>query len=582
MSKGELYHELKKCKKIGRRIKEHRMQPLSSTNLGETVPRRELADQLVDAYLRTFEGVLRVLHVPSFRAEYERYWQNPDAVADHVRIQIQLCCALGAVFHDDEFSLRANAMRWIYEAQMWLMLPPEKARMTIAGLQIMCLLAQARSVCAVGHDLVWITAGGLVRKAMYMGLHRDPSQLCDMTTFRAEMRRRLWATILELNLQTSFDAGGPPLLSANHFDTRPPANLDDDQLVDEQDKDHVVDPAQDAAVTQMTVPLALHASIKVRMRLLQHANDFKTTDSYDDTLRFNSELTKAARALTQTLNTLTKSQERAANPKVTPFHSDMAEMVMYRCFHTLHQPVIVRSLHDPKYYFSQKMYLDGALKLTSICGLSGPQSPFNSEGDSSIGSTSRPALTEFQRLVVNGSGMFRNIPIQSIYGVVLELICRWGMRTIGLGYLPSVGGYDDLRTVLANTKVWTRRRISAGETNVKGTCFLACCIAHADALEAGMDKTKLQHELLRVATEAASLCVQDLQVLAERERVPMTTPMEANEEASYRGETETPEFGDMAMESMDWMGDWNTDDTNGFQWLMNTMPIMEAGYGAPL
>lgn len=517
---------------------------------------RQLADALVDAYLRTFEGVFRIIHVPTFKAEYERYWQNPSGCPDYFTIQLQLVMALGAPFYDDRFDLRPQATQWVYEAQLWLMIPPEKSRMTIAGLQIMCLLTLARSICAVGQDLVWVTTGGLLRKAMYMGLHRDPRVLADMTVYRAEMRRRLWATILELNLQSSFDAGGAPLISAHDYDTTLPANLDDEELSDKPDRDAASSARPESITTQMTVPIALLKSLSLRLSVLRHANDFRANNSYDETLRCNSELTKACRLLSHNLS----SHSSSTSPhKPSDFQTSMAELLLYRCFHTLHQPVIARSLDDPKFYFSRKMYLEGGLKIAHITGLSGPNRAFGP------GSETQPTNTDFYRLLTNGSGTIRNIPVQSVFAVVLELIYKGkDDQSLGLGYLPAMADYD-LRTTLRACKIWTLRRIQSGETNIKGYSFLGAAVGHVEALEAGLDETGIEAAILKGAEEATAQTLEELKVLAERQGI----PTEGTEDAGGGDEgiaslKEVPP--DDMMMSMDWMGDWQLEDLPTIPW----------------
>ncbi|KAL6860643.1 hypothetical protein ACO1O0_004671 [Amphichorda felina] len=619
LEKGNLAALLNRCKSLGRTIKRNRLQPLSTEGLGQrNMPSREVADRLVEAYLRSFEGVLRILHVPSFRAEYERYWHTPAAASDFFPIQLQLVMALGAVVDDDTFSRRALATQWIYEAQLWLMLPPEKRCMTLAGIQIMCLLTLARAVCAVGQDLVWITTGGLIRNAMHMGLHRDPRHLADMTTYRAEMRRRLWATILELNLQSSFDAGGPPLISALDYDTRAPANLDDDQLGDHLDRERIPAEGQPPdVVTQMSIPLELSKSLPLRLTLLRHANDFRAGDSYDETLRFNSDLTKACRSLSHRvaliLSRSSKQQqqqqqqqhqpgERPAAPRPTDFHASVAELLLYRCFHTLHLPVISRSLDDPRFYFSRKMYLDGALKITHICGLSGPRRadgpgrPHSDTGNSPADDTGRQ--TDLDRLLTNGSGTFRNTALQSLPPLVIELLqirraavgggyggegpCVEGEGEglglgLGLGYLPAVHDYD-LRATIEAGRLWMLRRIRSGETNIKGHCFAAACLRHLDAVEAGGDRAATKEAILQATEESGRLCYEVLKELAEREGVAVA------EEEDEKGEgegmqkdsgedvlgMETGVGGQVGVEGMtvDFMGDWTWDDMNDMNGLL--------------
>lgn len=505
-------------------------------------------------------------------AEYERYWQHPSTASEFFKIQLQLVMALGAPFYDELFTWRKRSTQWIYEAQMWLMLPPEKSRMTIAGIQIMCLLSLARSVCAVGQDLVWVNAGGLLRKAMFMGLHRDPGQLANMTTYRAEMRRRLWATVLELNLQSSFDAGGPPLISPLDYDVLPPADLDDCELDDRPD--HERPPKRSSeTVTQMSVPLELLKSLPLRLQLLGHANDFRTDDSYDNTLRFNSELTKYCRSLSQSLLTFSEDQKDKSTPRVSAFHISMAELLLYRCFHTLHQPVISRSLHDPKFYFSRKMYLDGALKITHICGLSGRPCPQDSENPSPEATSQR---SDYDCLMANGSGIFRNIRAQSQLAITLELIYNKSndKGPFGLGYLPAIQDYD-LHTTLQACKVWYLQRLRSGETNTKGYVYNASCIHHIAAVDAGLDEAGIQAEMLKGAEEAASTCLEILKETAQREKV-FDFWEEPRDEGGDGGEFGEGQLGmelgmgtgmDGAYTGMLFgMNDWGWDDMSGLLW----------------
>ncbi|KYK61972.1 C6 zinc finger protein [Drechmeria coniospora] len=540
--KTDFYHALIRCKALGRRIKQNRSRPLSSTDIGRHLPPRHVCDELVGNYLRTFEGVLRIVHVPSFKADYQRYWQKPDAAVDGFVIQMQLCMALGATLHDDLFTMRATSQQWIYEAQLWLMLPPKKSRMTILGIQIMCLLVLAKSICGVGPDLTWIIAGALVRKAMSMGLHRDPSHLGKMTTFRAEMRRRLWATILELNLQCSFEAGGSPLLSNSHYDTQPPANMDDELLGDEPDGDGQVGNALDTP-TQVSVQVAILKSLPLRLDLLVNTNNFRTGQSYDEVLRLNSELTKACRELSRKLSTLRSKAAGVPTVTITDFHISMSEMLLYRCFHALHQTFISKSFDDHRFYFSRRMCLDSALKLMHIWRLSGPHHPNPAGGRS-----------DFDRIIVNGTGMFRYIPVQALFFIAVELIHQKQGQSTSLGYLPSLGDLD-LRSCLVASLSWTIDRIRSGETNGKGHCFVAAVLAHVDALSDGLGKDEVDNAILQAALASVSRCLEALEDVAEREGLVPHEPT-----------TEMMQMEDVTDTQLDWMGDWVWDDTADMSW----------------
>lgn len=77
----------------------------------------------------------------------------------------------------------------------------------------------------------WLSAGSLIRFGMSAGLHRDASILGGaVSVFSQEMRKRLWATSVELELQASFDRG----MSASPVEIStqcgPPENIGDGDL----------------------------------------------------------------------------------------------------------------------------------------------------------------------------------------------------------------------------------------------------------------------------------------------------------------------------------------------------------------
>ncbi|KAM0511101.1 hypothetical protein ACHAPE_010188 [Trichoderma viride] len=548
INKGDLYQSLGKCKGLGRKIKRHRLKPLSSTNLGLQIPARELADQLVENYLRTFEGVFRVVHIPTFRADYARFWEGSLPSNDSFVILLQLVMALGTTVYDDFFSLRPMATQWIFEAQMWLMIPPEKKRMNIEGIQIQCLLLLAKSTCNCGVDMVWMMAGNLVRNAMFVGLHRDPQFLGDMTIYRAEMRRRLWATILELNVQFSFDAGGSPLLSTAHYDTLPPANLNDDELTDEKDNGGIAKGPK--VPTQTSVLRALESTMALRLNLINHVNNTRPGDHYEETLRLNSDLTKSCRAISESLMAL----KAIPNSHITEFHVLVTEIFLYRCFHALHQPIIVKYLDDAKFYFSRQMCLDSALKLTHIWGFPDAWSPDNP-------AASKAMDADLKRLVTTGTGMFHNVASQAMINVQIELFHAKTGQASSLGYLPTVGS-TNLRSRLIATREWKLSRVRAGETNIKGIIFMEACLAHIKALEAGADSKDKTRMMFEAAIAMGKQCFEILKEVAEREGLP-ASEWDDYETVSLDG------LSTMSGTPMDWMQDWVFDDDQGIsfpQW----------------
>lgn len=240
---------LTKCKWLGKMIKAQRTPAWPCPPTTEFPPKK-IADALVANYLRMSESVYRVLHIPTFKRDYEAIMISKDPDMASV-VLLKLVMAIGSTVYDDKFSMRATAIRWVHEAQTWISEPEFKARLGIQFLQIQILLLIARGIVGVDGTLVWVSTGQLIRFAIYMGLNRDPEILPKASCYSSEMRRRLWNTILELDLQASVESGGPPFNSLNEFNTLPPGNFDDEAIT-EQDPT----PEPEDMFTQTSIALA--------------------------------------------------------------------------------------------------------------------------------------------------------------------------------------------------------------------------------------------------------------------------------------------------------------------------------------
>ncbi|KAF9880132.1 C6 zinc finger domain-containing protein [Colletotrichum karsti] len=534
----ELYQGLEKCKNLGRIIKARRNPSFATISIGKSIPTRDVADALVAAYLRTFESVQRVVHIPTFRADYERHWLNPADTPEPFLVLMQLVMAIGATFHDERFTLRNAAIQWFWEANFWLMTPCEKSRMTMTGLQIRVLMHHLRQTANIGCDLSWIGAGAVVRTAMYMGMHRDPRNLVKMSPYRAEMRRRLWATILEIALQTAVDAGGAPLIAMRDFDTEAPANLDDDQLV--EDADSAIPVPKDAKTfTQMTVPLAIYAAFEARLAVTRRVNDFRSDTVYEETLRHSGELSAALQKMTQRL--------RAHHPAVSPFATRYAQFMTYRLFFALHQPIIPLALRNPMYYFSRKSAVDTALRLCKLAFLYPDES-----GNGPIVPANESEL-DFYRLTINGAGTYRSVPFQSVMTIGLELIHE-KEEEIKNGTSLSFAG-PEFRGILDAVADWSRSRIKSGETNIKGHALSVLIVAHLQVLEVGIDDDRVERHFEKACEDRVKECQELLGELA-------------GDDVSEEG-TGAPDIHDLEMDfdvGVDMLGDWYWDgmDNGGF------------------
>lgn len=447
----------------------------------DNVPSRETSDQLILCYLRTFESTYRILHIPSFQTEYHAYWLNPPAASDVFVIKLLLVMAIGTCFYQEPpnpnpLNLRVAAVQWIYTAQSWLSSPFEKSRINLANLQIHCLLLLARQTNAVDGDLIWISAGSLLRIAMHIGLHRDPSHVPKVSVFYAEQRRRLWATVLEMLIQSSMDSGCPPLISLEDFDCGPPSNIDDLQI-NESTKTPLV-PKPEGVFTETSIQITLARSLPVRLAIAKLLNDLRSGASYDETLRLAADLTAACRHNALSIQSwLSHSIHPNTEVQPTSFQTKLLELLTHRFILALHMPFAIKARTNPIYYFSRKICLE-----TSLFLLSSARPPPQAHITNSV--QPLPA-DDYTSIKLCGGGLFRGVPLRAVTALALEVISQ--LSTPSSAFLSTSESIErqEARRAIEEYVELTALRIEAGERSVKGHVFASCILAQIDALQAG-------------------------------------------------------------------------------------------------
>jgi hypothetical protein len=186
-------------------------------NLRALLPDRATVDTLIRTYLDTFETSFRILHVPTFEKAYENYWSEQainDSDMDALLIAI-LACTICTTAHESPrynhagSSFHVKAVVWLKGCEAWLKRQSNKHR-SLASLQVRCLRLLALATSSLKVKEYYQEVQAHVSFMRSGGMHRDPS-ICGTrcSAFESEMRRRLWATTVELELQASIDKGTP-------------------------------------------------------------------------------------------------------------------------------------------------------------------------------------------------------------------------------------------------------------------------------------------------------------------------------------------------------------------------------------
>lgn len=301
------------------------------------VPTRATADRLWRTYKDHFESYYRVLHVPTFETEYQQFWATQQAPSAFLA-QILSVCAIASSFRDEDRLHHEDQVRsWIEAVRLWLFKADPRAQLSLGLLQAHLLMLIAGDVHWMKIDRSWIASGILLRNAISAGLHREPKDFFRISKFQAELRRRLWYSILEYDLLTSFAKGRVPSISEDEYDCELPTTTTEPGLEDSVDE----------LQCEQCIRSILAKHLALRTRVCRAVNMIKLKLDYNDVIRLDSELKVFLREVSFTSPARNGLFERA-----------LTRIISHRSIIALHAPFVTRALHDPKWSYSRARCLE--------------------------------------------------------------------------------------------------------------------------------------------------------------------------------------------------------------------------------
>ncbi|KAK8159870.1 hypothetical protein IWX90DRAFT_313733 [Phyllosticta citrichinensis] len=325
-------------------------------DLAPLLPPKNVVDELLRVYFQTLETTFRILHVPTFWEEYSRFWTEPTKRREGfiATILAVLATVITAHFNPpttyqaDRSMQFETASEWVTNVEEWLKHQSQK-HTDISHFQIRVLLLCARCVNSIKWKEIWPVSRNLVTFALSTGLHRDPGWLVKETTvYDQEMRCRLWATIVELELQCSIYRGMPSSTQGLFVDAVPPMNLND------EDMDATARKAPPTAwpSQEYTSTSYLHIasrSFGLRTRINNALNNSARPLSYEDTMAF-------AKQIVEELGKIPPwtGRDGATLPRI------LLDIQLRQYLVLLHEPFARKAGTESRYTYSRTACFDAA------------------------------------------------------------------------------------------------------------------------------------------------------------------------------------------------------------------------------
>ncbi len=198
-------------------------------------PNHKDAVALWKIHAENVEPICKILHVPSVTKTVEYVSQNPATASKSDD------CLLFAIYYVAVFSIteeectdqfgqaRSTLMQRYQSAARQALLNASFLKTTeMAVLQAYYLFLLSSRHLYDPHTY-YILTGIALRIAQRMGLHQDGDKL-QLPPFDVEMRRRLFYQIFPLDGRASQSAGTAMMTLPETWDTKPPLNINDDQI----------------------------------------------------------------------------------------------------------------------------------------------------------------------------------------------------------------------------------------------------------------------------------------------------------------------------------------------------------------
>ncbi|CVL03545.1 uncharacterized protein FPRN_11820 [Fusarium proliferatum] len=479
-----LFETYKRLLRDSRRTQEARLtsENLMSAQNGARgmLPARRTCDSLVDSYIKTFESVLRIIHVPSFLRDYEHFWEDSASTvssSDEIfACRLLLVAALGSITftpaesqQGQATSCREQSSSWISYVKDWLARKSMKGmRGDLSMAQIACLLALTRHTHhqdSAPMGVAWLSEGhGLTHMAVQMGLHREPRvRSPNMSPKEAEIRRRLWATMLELSLQVSVDQGLPAPIAPESYDCEVPSSIADEDLVLG---------VESQGPNQSSVLTLLAKTQRLRLRILQLVNAPGSSKTYQECHNLASEL-----------NTECSADELKLGSPLSDFQTGFLTSFTKPFVLALHEAFAEEAYSKPEYYYSRRMRMEISAQLLSSTTSQGP----------------------YPALLTNGSGQFSIMYRQATMSLCLDLI-----RDFEEDSFPNLDSASraQLRDILSNTITIFKRRVetSRGSESTEEFILFSCAFSYVESLQRKEDKDKMSVKVNETAKTALKVC----------------------------------------------------------------------------
>jgi hypothetical protein len=207
---------------------------------------------------------------------------------------------------------------------------------------------------------IWVIVGMIVRLAMRMGYHRDPSKYPAITPYQGEMRRRIWSFVRQMDIMFSFQLALPSMIRTTDCDTSLPRNIFEDEFGPES---KILPPPRPSTEPTPVSYMIAKAQICFEFgEILEELNAVNKSVSYEDILKRDNRLRDLKTNMAPHLR-LRPIEECTHDPATLLMQRFSLDILWQKTMCVLHRKYIARARQNPRYAHSRRACVDSSMEI---------------------------------------------------------------------------------------------------------------------------------------------------------------------------------------------------------------------------
>ncbi|KAG9230604.1 fungal-specific transcription factor domain-containing protein [Amylocarpus encephaloides] len=343
--------------------------PVTDGELRGEVPAKSAVDKLVTRYFNSYDPAVHILHSPTFHKQLHLHWQDPAKTSIvWLGLLYSILCLAMQSYHkigDEPLEWKGRTLELAAEYRLrtvQCLVNSDYTKSSIYTIETLILYVHGEYASRWDAEVgIWVICGMIVRLAMRMGYHRDPSNYAGIPPYQAEMRRRIWAFVRQMDTMFSFQLALPGMVRSSDCDAALPRNIFEDEFGPDF---KVLPPARPFSEPTPVSYMIIKAHITSEFgSILEEVNAVNGKSiGYDDILKRDNRLRELKNNMPPHLR-LRPLEECMHDPATLLMQRFNIDILWQKTMCVLHRKYISRAHTNPRYAHSRRAGVDASMEI---------------------------------------------------------------------------------------------------------------------------------------------------------------------------------------------------------------------------